>query len=215
VSIVPFAQYVNVGADQSNQGWLDTNGQTGDDLCVGSRTGGLNQVVDAGGTQIPVIPGASCGEAIQPLTNDYRALKTTIANFNASGWTYAPAGLMWGWRTLEPSAPFTEAQSSVNGQKVLVLMTDGANTRSANGQTHEGKSRANADNTTTEMCNRVKGSDITVYTIAYEITDAATRNLLENCASSPENYFDAHNAGDLDDAFTNISATLHELRITS
>ena len=215
VSIVPFAQYVNVGEDQSNQGWLDTNGQNGEDLCVGSRTGGLNQVVEAGGTQIPVIPRARCGEAIQPLTNNYRALKTTIANLEASGFTYAPAGLMWGWRTLEPSAPFTEAQSSINGEKVLVLMTDGANTRSVNGQTHEGRSRANADNTTREICNRVKGSDITVYTIAYEVTDAATRNLLENCASNPENYFNAQNAGDLDEAFTDISATLNELRITS
>jgi len=220
VSIIPFAQYVNVGRSQRNQPWVDATGTAGTELCVGSRIGGLNTQVEAGGNAVPTISDADCGirsqpAEIMPLTNDFRALKRTITDFTADGFTYAPAGLMWGWRTLDERAPFTQAASSVNGKKVLVLMTDGANTRSVSGSTHNGRSRQAADTATADICNRVKDSDIEVYTIAFELNDTATRNLLRNCASSTANFFDAHSAGDLDAAFTNISATLNELRITS
>lgn len=215
VSIVPFAQYVNVGTDQRNERWLDRNGVRGNTVCVGSRIAPLNTQVEAIGGTIPAIPGVNCGEAIRPLTNDFRALKRTISNLEAQGLTYAPAGLMWGWRTLDSNAPFTEAASSGRGQKALVLMTDGANTRSVSGATHNGRNREGADETTAEICERVKDSDIVVYTIAYEVEEAGTRRLLQGCASNPTNFFNADNAADLDQAFGEISANLNELRISS
>jgi len=219
VSIVPFAQYVNVGGDNRNEGWIDRSGASGNELCVGSREGQLSTQVEAGNATFPTISDQACGfrtqpTEITPLTNDFRALKRTISDFEADGLTYAPAGLMWGWRTLDQRAPFTEAASSVNGVKVLVLMTDGANTRSASGQTHDGRSRRAADAATADICRRVKNSDIQVYTIAFEVDDSSTRNLLQNCASNPDNFFNAENASDLDEAFMNISATLNELRLT-
>jgi len=215
VSVVPFANYVNIGGNQRGQAWLDTNGVTGNSVCAGSRIAPLNTVVEAGGTRIPAIRNVTCGAPIQPLTNNFRALRRSISGLNASGFTYAPAGLMWGWRTLDARAPFTEAVSSGRGQKVLVFMTDGANTRSINGETHEGRDLVDADNTTAAICERVKGSDITVYTIAFEVPDVETQNLLRNCASGASNFFNAQNASQLDAAFSNISSTLNELRITS
>ncbi|MEP1230081.1 MAG: TadE/TadG family type IV pilus assembly protein [Litorimonas sp.] len=216
VSIVPFAQYVNVGANQRGQAWLDTNGVTGNTVCAGSRLAPLNTVVDAGSEPIPATPNATCPTAaIQPLTNDFNALRRTVRSFTASGFTYAPAGLMWGWRTLDARAPFTEASTSGNGQKVLVFMTDGANTRSVSGETHNGRNRDDADDVTAQVCNNIKDSDVTVYTIAFEVSDTTTQNLLRNCASGAGNFFNAQNATDLANAFSNISATLNELRITS
>ncbi len=215
VSIVPFGQYVNVGANQRNQAWVQGRSNNRNRLCMGSRAQPLNTEAEFGSDPIPVIGNAQCGTAIQPLTNDFRALKRTINDLDARGFTYAPSGLVWGWRTLDAKAPFTEAASSARGKKVLVLMTDGANTRSVDGDSHEGRNRGAADEATRDLCARVKGSDITVYTIAYEVTDAATRDLLRNCATSQDNFFNAQNARDLDAAFTNISSTLNELRITS
>lgn len=217
VSIVPFSQYVNVGVNQSGQPWLRNNGTVGGNMCMASRPKPFNTRVEFGARRIPsaVGPQVICGTALRPLTNNFTALKNTINSLTASGWTYAPTGLMWGWRTLDARAPFTEASTSGVGQKVLVLMTDGANTRAFSGGLHNSPSQAQADNTTTEICNRIKDSDITVYTIAFEVPDAATRNLVRSCATSPANFFNAQNSAQLDDAFSSISATLNELRITS
>jgi len=216
VSIVPFGQYVNVGTNQRNQPWVEVErGNRTNRLCMGSRQQPFNTQVEFGREPIPAITDASCGAAVQPLTNDFRALKRTINGLVARGATYAPSGVLWGWRTLDARAPFQEAASNTRGQKVLVLMTDGANTRSVDGAQHTGRNRAAADNLTRDLCERVKGSDITVYTIAYEVRDNNTRNLLRNCASTANNFFNAQNANDLDEAFTNISSTLNELRITS
>lgn len=217
VSIVPFSQYVNAGVNQRGQSWLRDNGTAQGNLCMASRPAPLNTQVELGARRIPsaVGPNVACGTALRPLTSDFRALKRTISSLTASGFTYAPAGLMWGWRTLDARAPFTEAAASGRGQKVLVLMTDGANTRAFSGGLHNSPNRAQADRTTADICSRVKNSDITVYTIAFEVPDAGTRNLLRDCATSTANFFDARNASQLDDAFANISSTLNDLRITS
>jgi len=222
VSIVPFAQYVNVGTNQRNEAWVRGRSNNRNALCMGSRSGTLNTEAAFNGNAMPVIPNAICGAAVQPLTNDFGALKSTINSLVARGFTYAPSGLAWGWRTLDERAPFEEAATSGRGQKVLVLMTDGANTRSVganrfsnNGPFHEGANRVQADNVTSDLCESVKDSDITVYTIAFEVPDAGTRNLLRDCATSSANFFNATNASELDDAFSDIASTLNELRITS
>ena len=56
----------------------------------------------------------------------------------AQGETYLPSGLIWGWRVLSPTAPFTKVEASANQpastissyhnprwRKIMVLMTDG------------------------------------------------------------------------------------------
>ena len=216
VSIVPFAQYVNIGEDQRGEPWLRENGTTGSNVCVGSRPAPFNRMAAANSAnRVPVIPGAPCRTPIQPLTKNFNALRTTINNFIADGFTYTPTGLLWGWRTLDSRAPFTEAASSGVGDKVLILMTDGENTRSTRGQNHTGFDVAPANSLMSNLCTQIKNDDITIYTIAYEVPDAFTRNLLRNCASNPSNFFNAQNSASLDAAFANISSILSELRIIS
>ena len=67
--------------------------------------------------------------------SDTNLLKTNINALNASGDTYIPTGLMWGWRTLTSEIPYTEAVTAAEAQskgvsKHIVLMTDGENVTS-------------------------------------------------------------------------------------
>lgn len=121
---------------------------------------------------------------------------------------------MWGWRALSTGQPLAHTAKSKTEQ-VLVLMTDGENTRSKNGEQHEGGSKADADNKTREICEAVKDEDIIIYTIAYEVTDSSTQSLLQNCASGRTNYFNATNAQELSIAFEEIAESLSELRISA
>ena len=223
MSVVPFAQYVNVGVNNVNANWVDVRpaaGQTVSDWqgCVGSRTGNLDSRVDVrGGAVVPATTNINCATSISPLTDNANTTKAAISNLNAAGWTYLPSGLMWGWRTLDSRAPFQQAVSNTdtNTDKIMIVMTDGANTRSKNGAFHEGTSQLDADDKAEEVCSRIKNENITVYTIAYEVDDRTTENLLRNCASDQDKYFDASNASQLEDAFGVIAASLTELRITA
>jgi len=269
-SVVPFAQYVNVGTSRRDANWLDVpadetitgtrrdvvsrtncrtvlNNATRDGVpvggtrrkcdvvrgperlvtrtatwegCVGSRFAPNHERAEFGGNRIPGILNSqgSCGEEIRPLTSNTNLVKQTINAMTADGNTYIPAGLAWGWRALDNREPLTEAASLPAGDtdKVMVLMTDGENFRSKDGILHNLRDGGNnADRTTTRLCDRIKDDDIQVFTIAYEVTDAPTRNLLRDCATSSSNFFNATNATELNAAFQAIGNSLVELRITS
>lgn len=217
VSIVPFAQYVNVGKSQQNANWLEVpNNGTGWVGCVGSRSAPWHLRARYAGKKIPALTGDICPTELLPLTNDTQALKDKIDDFSAKGWTYIPTGLAWGWRSLDANAPLTTPKTKFSGntKKVLVLMTDGENTKSKNGNAHDGNSKQDANNVTKKLCQNIDGNGIEIYTIAYEITDTATKNLMRNCATKPDMYFDASNSSQLDDAFDAIGSNLIKLRLT-
>jgi len=82
-------------------------------------------------TGIPNGPNLQClSKPLQRLTTDASALKALINSLTAAGSTNIHEGMMWGWRTLSPSSVFADggAYSVSTVNKVLVLMTDGANT---------------------------------------------------------------------------------------
>ena len=222
VSVVPFAQYVNVGENLAGQNWLEfpqTGGRAPRNWngCVGSRQGNLNTRINSRAQRIPGLVGVNCPTPVQPLTQNMNTVKQSINNLKAEGFTYMPAGIAWGWRTLTPQAPFTQTrgQNPEKTEKIMILMTDGTNTRSASGMTHEGQSQRNADRTTAEICENVKRDDIKVFTIAYEISDVGTQNLLRDCATDAGSFFNASNASQLTAAFQEIGASLSVTRITS
>lgn len=188
--------------------------------CVGSRFAPNHERVDFGGNRIPGILNSQgvCGTEIRPLTSNMNQVKQTINAMNADGNTYIPAGLAWGWRTLDNREPLTEAASGTTGEtdKVMVIMTDGKNFKSKDGILHNMNDGGNnADDTTRRLCERIKNDDIKVFTIAYEVNDAPTRNLLRNCATSSDSYFNATSAAELNAAFETIGNSLNELRITA
>ena len=183
--------------------------------CVGSRNIPLDQRPAYDGVEIPGLLDKPCGTEILPLTPDMSRVRTKLNELSAQGDTYMPAGLLWGWRALDASAPLTNPDAAPKEDQVIVLMTDGMNSRSKNGEGHFGRDKGDADNKTRALCDAIKGDNITVYTIAYEVTDAPTRNLLSNCASNPVNYFDARSTEELNKAFRDIAASVKELRVSS
>ncbi|MGZ8406757.1 MAG: pilus assembly protein TadG-related protein, partial [Caulobacteraceae bacterium] len=67
--------------------------------------------------------------AITPLTNSRSTLDTAVNNLSPAGNTNIFEGLMWGWRSLSSTEPFTQgkAYGAPNNRKVIILMTDGQN----------------------------------------------------------------------------------------
>ena len=188
--------------------------------CAGSRDYPLNTQDGSYGTRIPGIMNASCPAEIAPLTNEGDTIKASIDAMVASGDTYVPSGLIWGWRSLSSIEPYAQGASTASGSKTrkyIVLMTDGTNTRSTrnmgtNINDHWGSDTADANKITTELCTNIKADGIMIYTIAFEVTDTAIKDILRGCAS--EGFYDAANSSQLTAAFRDIASNLGDLRIS-
>jgi len=186
--------------------------------CVGSRLSPWHEQVEyVPGKKIPGLMNETrCNDEIVPLTNNLGSVKTAISELTANGNTYIPAGLVWGWRTLDVRAPLTEASGpyASSTQNVMILMTDGANTISKTGVTHTGINVADANDVTATLCTNINAAEIDVYTIAYDVTDVTTINLMRNCATNPSMFYDANNSTALQQAFKDIGQNLLKLRLT-
>jgi Flp pilus assembly protein TadG len=188
--------------------------------CAGSRNYPLNVRDQDYGTRVPGIMNAWCPTEITALTNQKDTAKSAIDAMVATGNTYIPAGLMWGWATLSKDAPYDEAQDTLNGKKVrkiMVLMTDGFNTLSPTmpyDGTHWWSDTAYSNQLTSELCTNIKAAKIELYTVAFEVTDATIKTILENCASDPGNFYDAADPQALESAFEKIAADFSPLRLT-
>lgn len=136
------------------------------------------------------------------------------------GETYILGGLAWGWRTLSQEAPFTEAAKNPNARDIMLVMTDGANTKSLggtgstyNGLFHNGSSQEDADLLSAKMCNDIKNSNIEIFTIAFEVDDETTKSLLQNCASSSDYFYDASDSKNLENAFESIGGKISKIKL--
>ncbi|TIR25359.1 MAG: pilus assembly protein [Mesorhizobium sp.] len=84
-------------------------------------------------------PNAACTTSpITPLKDvsvaaEKQELDDAIDDMAPTGNTNVPEGLAWGWRTVSSNQPFTEGRpnSEKGNDKVVIVLTDGANTYSA------------------------------------------------------------------------------------
>ena len=186
--------------------------------CVGSRINPWHERVEyAAGKKVPGLMNETrCNDEILSLTNNLTSVKTAITNLSVGGNTYIPSGLTWGWRALDIREPLTESSGpfAANTKNVMILMTDGANTISKTGETHTGSDTDDANDVTETLCENINLENIEIYTIAYEVTDPATINLMRDCASSPDKFYDASNSASLKQAFEDIGQNLLKLRLT-
>lgn len=199
--------------------------------CAGSRDAPDNIIADASGAK--PIGGAMnviCGEEILPMTGDYNAVRSKIASLSAKGPTYLPTGVIWGWRTLTPNAPFTEAAASpADAVKALVLMTDGVNIMtqearySSSEKTYHGiydmtdtASDKEAKERLLNICDGVKADGISLFTIAYKLPGGSkkTEKTLEECASGASYAFQAKDSDQLKNAFDAIGKSLATVRLS-
>lgn len=191
---------------------------------------------------IPGGPNFMCTTtAVTPLTTSQADIVSAINAQEAIGATNITAGLMWGWRLLSPGEPFTEGReySDSENQKIIILMSDGANTyypHSGSNQSitkswygawgyvamgHLDGSTSTSQSTlvgimnqrTALACTNAKAAGIRIYTIAFDIDDAATLSMMETCASEPTMAFQSNNEAELLAAFNAIGDDISLLRI--
>jgi Flp pilus assembly protein TadG len=183
--------------------------------CAGSRNYPLNiQAAVSSGQPVPGVMNVWCGSEVLRLTTSRPQIDDSIASLTATGETFIQSGLIWGWRTLSPDAPYSDATSPTDpkaARKVLVLMTDGANTRSPNYPDHEGFDPTLADKLMGETCTAIKAQKINIFTVAFNVTDANAKKRLSDCATSSSQFFDAPTAASLKTAFSTIGQSLSAL----
>jgi Flp pilus assembly protein TadG len=145
-------------------------------------------------------PNGMClSQPLLRMTSTQSTLNSKVDGLTANGDTNLHEGLMWGWRTISPNAPFADgkAYNTPNNKKYIVLMTDGYNNWSAapntwGGSTYEAagyftlangrmppgnqnitnlqQSRAALDELTLEACTKAKSNGIVIYTVGFSVT---------------------------------------------
>jgi hypothetical protein len=186
---------------------------------VGSREYPLNTQDDAARDGVPGLLDVSCSSPMQRLTDSASQVKSAIRGLTPNDETYVAPGLLWGWRAISHRLPFADGKdpaASDGVQKVIVLMSDGTNTLSkkSGAPEHDDSNVADANKMMEEVCTNIKNDGITIYTVAFQINDPRTRDLMQDCASDEEHfYFDAKNAADLALAFKAIADDLTDVYI--
>ena len=223
VSIVPFDTMVNVGAGFKDEFWINYSVKsiqkdtwTG---CVIDRdqSNDVTDTAPVSGSSATYYPAQNCpslASAMQ-LSSDWTALHAKVDQMVAvpanqttgSGYTNVTIGLVWGWHALTQNLPFNTAAAPNPSEldKVIVLLTDGENTRN-----RWTTSSSSIDSRTATTCVNVKAANIKLYTVRVIDGDV---NLLKTCATKNSMYYDVAQADLLNNAFSSIAQDLTKLRI--
>jgi hypothetical protein len=187
--------------------------------------------------------GPNAGCALTPIlrmtdnTNHMSEVKTRLNSMVAVGDTNIPMGLMWGWHTLSPNAPFGDgsAYRTPNVMKIVVLLTDGENQNTPNnnsdasyysGDGYSWQNRVSGlnssnqanrqtalDNRLSQLCTNMKAQGITIYTVRIDVTTGSPA-VLRTCATNANDFFDVPNVPNLPAVFANIAGDIGHLRIS-
>lgn len=189
-------------------------------------------------------PNRGCGMSkVQRLSTNFTALIDIVRNLEANGNTNIPMGLMWGWNTVSPNAPFADgvAYGTEKYKKIIVLMTDGENTIAQRDTPNDGtyagtgyiwqrrvlkadgtpldQGASNAQRTAALdarlklLCNNIKDKDIEIYTIRVEV-DTGTNELLKACASGRDYFYDVHSSKTLTAVFESVAGQIAALHLS-
>ncbi len=153
---------------------------------------------------------------VLPLTNDYTLVADTLQSFAPANWTNIQLGIAFGWHVLSDNEPFTEGTSYNNPDrpKVMIILSDGRHNQKGKGP--GGIYTVSQGETNIEtLCTNIKDKGVTVFTIAYDIQDEATRTRLRQCSSAPNSadnhpyYFEPYNGEELFSVFAGIGYQLN------
>jgi hypothetical protein len=70
------------------------------------------------------------------------------------------------------------------------------------------------DAKTATLCANIKNKGIRLYTITFQVSSTSTQDLMRDCATEPEMYFDSPSGAQLDTIFQEIAKGLADLRIS-
>lgn len=192
-------------------------------------------------------PNDGCGlTSLLRLTNVKTASSTVTDKLDdmvASGNTNVAMGLMWGWHTLSPNAPFSDGKAYGTDKisKIIVLLTDGDNTNDENSNPNDsiytgygyiwqkrlknssgtgldvgstGTNRRDAiDSRQAKICSNLRDKKILVYSIGVGVS-SHSKSILKACATTDDMYYDVTDASQLTTVFNAIAGSIQNLRIS-
>ena len=167
-----------------------------------------------------------CGQVLTPLTDNLETIRGKVQALTTEGETYLPAGLIWGWRTLSPTVPYTQAAKDAaerNPRGVMIFMTDGENSAYKAKEYHRkaGLNPVAASkglDVASLLCDGIKADGIEVFTVAYNlpgntVLGGETETTLQACASSAANAFTPDTRDELIENFKMITSNLAEVKL--
>jgi Flp pilus assembly protein TadG len=180
-------------------------------------------------------PNMNCPpNTLTPLTSSKGTIASAINALTPFGNTVIPAGLLWGWRVLSPTEPYTQGTNYGDEKwiKAIVLLTDGENMVGGGQRNHNGSAynafgyaseghlgardgddaEEELDDKMKTVCSAIKDKGILVYTIGFQVGSGVS-GLLKNCASKPDMYYNSPSNDQLASIFQDIAQGLGELRI--
>ncbi len=180
-------------------------------------------------------------QAVTPLTTSRSTLENAVNAMVADGYTNIHQGVVWGWRALSPQEPFAGGRPTGDPaypghRRIMILMTDGANTYewydrnpntskyNAYGYVREGRADTTYSSSvvhvtmnarTAEACTNAKDlGDVEIYTIAFQVSDQNTIDMLKDCASKASMAYKSDSNSELTVAFSQIAKEITRLRVS-
>jgi Flp pilus assembly protein TadG len=151
-------------------------------------------------------------QPIMPLSYDWSAIKTLIGNMQPTGMTNQGIGMAWAWMSLTQSAPLNAPAKDPNYtyKDAIILLSDGLNT-----QNRWYSNAAQIDARQKILCDNAKNTGITVYTVQVNTSfpPDPTSDVLQYCASGPQNFFVVTSASQTAAVFSSIGTSLAKLRV--
>jgi hypothetical protein len=168
----------------------------------------------ASGDRVPALYNDNdCPTEVTRLGASLEEMKNAIDALKPKGETYIAPGMLWAWRALSPNPPFADGAPYDKANKIIVLLTDGANTRSFKKPGDSGTDVVAANEKLSKVCTAIKAKGIRIFSVAFQVEDSSTKDILVGCASSPPYYFDAENNEKLKTAFYTIGQQVSALRL--
>lgn len=167
--------------------------------------------------------------AAKLATQNRSAIQSYVNGLTPGGFTHHDIGFLWGTRLLSPTGLFaSENASAPNGSDIsrhLIFMTDGdtdtkrisyeayglsaMDPRRTNGMPSDSDQNMIVANRLSALCTVAKRKNITVWVIAF---GTSLSQMLSDCASDGRS-FQANNAAQLNQTFSNIAAQIAKLRV--
>ncbi|MGL4441762.1 MAG: hypothetical protein ACRCUE_21140, partial [Bosea sp. (in: a-proteobacteria)] len=184
-------------------------------------------------------PNMACPDELLRLTDkriDITKKIASLQHWNGGG-TISSEGLVWGWRTLSPNAPFSDGASygTKDNKKFLVIMTDGENELGENnlggptlshyssyGYLRQGRfpsenfqvAQSHLDSRLALACENAKAKGIQVVTILFRVTEPTTVNMMKKCSTDGKFFYSASGAAELQKAFADVASLIGRIRLT-
>jgi hypothetical protein len=180
-------------------------------------------------------PNMNCPMPMLGLSGSRAQVIDTIDRMSpAPGGTHNDVGLRWGLRVLSPRTEWTNffghatplPFSDTSANKIMILITDGANTQATSlpgfwgcsNTAYPGCSsaptRAQLDTRMLDWCRAIREDyNIDLYTVAVNVTDTSAVSLLNQCAGNIEGHAFAVDAASLNHTFEEIARSAFSLRL--